>query len=128
MGFAQAAALGEGGVVKIVGVDAEGGGDVVADVVEPRQLVGGEGDAGGGFVREPVVEAVLDGFGEGAEFGLLFEGVADEGDEVGEAVDGAAAFDALGGGGGAGVPEGFLVPAGVFVAELGFEFLEGFFR
>lgn len=124
VGFAQAAALGEGGVVEVVGVDACHGGDVVADVVEPGELVGREGDFFRGFVHEPVVEAVLDGFGEGAEFRLFFEGVADERDQVGEAVGGTAAFDAFGGGGVAGVPEGFFVPRYVFVAEFGFEFLE----
>lgn len=39
VGFAKAAALAEGRVFEILGVDAEAGGDVVADEVEPGELL-----------------------------------------------------------------------------------------
>ena len=87
MRFAEAAALGEGGVAEVVGFDGEAGGDVVAHQIQPGALIGGEGGAGGGLLREPAIEAGLDGVGEGFEDGLLFEGETHEGDQVGEAAD-----------------------------------------
>ena len=39
MGLAQSAALAEGGVVEVVGLDADGSRDVVADQFEPGQLL-----------------------------------------------------------------------------------------
>ena len=43
MRLAQAAALAEWGEIEIVRLDAQAGGDVVADEVEPGELLGGEG-------------------------------------------------------------------------------------
>ena len=127
VGFAEAAALGEGGIVEVVGFDGDAGGDLVAHELQPGELVGGEGCACFGFVHEPFVEAFVDGFGKWFERGLLFEGVADEGDEVGEAAGLGAALDAFGGGGGGGLPEDVFAPLGVFLDQFGFEFLERFF-
>lgn len=62
--------------------------------------------------------------GEGGEDGLLFQGEADEGDEVGEAPGLGAAPDLAGSSDGKGVPEAVLGPGGVGVAELLFQVLE----
>ncbi len=71
-----------------------------------------------------MIEAFVDGVGEGFEDGLLLEGEADEGDEVGEAAGLGVAFDFVRGGSGKGVPEVVLGPCGMLFAELGFQFLE----
>jgi hypothetical protein len=113
VGFAEAAALVERGEFKILRVNAQAGGDVVADEVESGELFGTEFDAGLGLVHEPFVEARGDGFGERFEHGLLFQRKADERDEVGEASGLRAAFDLVGRGGGEGVPEIVLGPGGV---------------
>ena len=49
-------------------------------------MVFGEGDAVLGLLGEPVGVAVFDGDGVGDEFLVGFEGVAQEGDEVGGGV------------------------------------------
>ena len=49
-----------------------------------------------------MLEAFVDGVGEGFEDGLLLQGEADEGDEIGEAAGLGAAFDLFRGGGGEG--------------------------
>ena len=95
VGLAEAALLDEGRELEVGGVDGEAGGDVVADEVEPGELLGGEGAAAGGLLGEPGGVARVDGVGAGDERVLLVEGDADEGDEVGE--------DALGAGAATGV-------------------------
>ena len=62
----------------------ERGGDVVADALEPRELLGGEHASGVLLLEEPGVVALADVVGVGDELVLLVEGDADEGDEVGE--------------------------------------------
>ena len=124
MCFAQTAALAERRVFKILRLDADGRGDVVADEAEPRQLLGRDDGTGLGFVHEPLVEALAHGVGEGGEHGLLFQGEADEGDEVSEASGLGAAAHFAGSGDGEGVPEAVLGPGGVGVAEFLFQFLE----
>ena len=57
--------------------------DGVFDAVEPPALGLGEGDAVLGLLCEPVGVAVFDGGGVGDEFVVVFERVADQGDEVG---------------------------------------------
>ena len=82
--LAQSAALAERGVIKIILLDTQDGGDVVADEVEPRELVRCKCGSSFGLVHQPFVEAFLDGFGERLEYGLLLQGEADEGNYVGE--------------------------------------------
>ena len=124
MRFAQAAALVERGEFQILRLDAQAGGDVVADEVEPGELLGREGCARLGLVHEPFVEPLGHGVGEGREHGLLFQREADEGDEVGEASGLRAALDLAGRGDGEGVPEAVLGPRGVVVAQFLLQFLE----
>ena len=124
MCFAQTAALAERRVFKILRLDADGRGDVVADEAEPGELLGREDGSGLGFVHEPFVEALAHGVGEGSEDGLLLQREADEGDEVGEASRLRAALHFAGSGDGEGVPEAVLGPGGVGVAEFLFQFLE----
>src|SRR2546425_9580506 len=65
MSFAEPASFYEGGEIKILLFHTQTRGDVVADKVEPGELVGAEFGASLGFVHEPFVEAFVDGFGEG---------------------------------------------------------------
>ena len=124
MGFAETSALVEGGVIEVVRFDAEAGGDVAADEFEPGALVGVEGGSGFRLLREPAFKAGGDRFGKGFQHRLLFEGEADERHEVSEAVDDGAALHLARRGGGKGLPERFLVPGGVSVAEFALQFLE----
>ena len=87
MRFAESAALVERGEFKILRVNAQAGGDVVADEIEPGELVGTKRHASFGLVHEPFVEARGDGGSEGFEHGLLLQRKADERDEVGEAME-----------------------------------------
>jgi hypothetical protein len=64
MGFTQAAALAEGGVVEIIGLDADRGGDVVADKFEPGALLGSENDILGDVSFDPLDEALIDRLGK----------------------------------------------------------------
>ncbi len=76
--------------------DPEAGGDVVADVGEPFQLVIGEAASVGFLLGEPVVEAVRNLVLVGDELAIVVEGVADEGDDIGEdALAGATDFGAV---------------------------------
>lgn len=124
MGLAEAAALAEGGVAEIVRLDAEAGGNMVADEAQPGELIGGEGDRRLGFGLQPVVEAFLHGLRKGFEQGLLLEREADEGHEVGKAASLGAALDFGRGGGGKGIPQAVFRPGGVGGAEFLFQFLE----
>ena len=124
MRFAKAAALAEGRVFEIFRLDAQAGGDVVADESEPRELFGCEDGSALGLVHKPFVEALAHGIGEGGEHGLLFQREADKRDEVGEAPGLRAAFHFSGSGDGEGIPEAVLGPRGVVVAEFLFQFLE----
>jgi hypothetical protein len=84
MSFAQTAALVEWREFQILRLDADGRGDVVADEIQPRELLGAEIHTCLGLIHEPFVEAFGHGVGEGREHGLLFQREADEGDEVGK--------------------------------------------
>ena len=57
MRFAEAAALAEGRVFEIFGVDAQAGGDVVADEAEPGELLGGE--SGSGILPPEIVDGAM---------------------------------------------------------------------
>ena len=95
-GLAEPAGFDEGRVAEVVGRDGERGGDVVADALEPGELLGGEDAAGVLLLEEPGVVAVADEVGVGDELVVLVEGDADEGDEVGEdALAGAAHLRAV---------------------------------
>ena len=83
-----------------------------------------KGGMGGVFLPEPGVEALVDGFGEGFQDGLLGEGEADEGDKIGEAAGLGTAVDLLRRNGGEGVPEAVFGPGGVVLAQFGFQLLE----
>src|SRR5688572_11989409 len=104
MRFAESALLRKWGVVEIILLNAQAGSDVIADKAEPRELLGGEDGAGLGFVHEPFVKALADRVSEGGEDGLLFQGEADESDEVGEASGLGAALHFRRSGDGEGVP------------------------
>ena len=82
----DAASFGEGCEVEVFDVEVGGLDDGVFDAVEPPALVFGEGGSGLGLLGEPVGVAVFDGDGVGDEFLFGFEGVAQEGDEVGGGV------------------------------------------
>ena len=77
-------------------VIASDGGDVVADPLEPGELLGGEDAAGVLLLEEPGVVALADEVGIRHELVLLVERDADERDEVGEdALAGAAHLRAV---------------------------------
>lgn len=130
MGFSEAAALRERRVAEVVGIYAQAGRNVVADEVEPCELIGSEGgaqrrDAAATLLLcEPGIETLLHRVAEGFEERLLFEGEAHERDEVSEAAGLRAAFHFFRRGGGEGAPEVFLRPCGVGVAELLLQLLQ----
>src|SRR4051812_37368030 len=124
MRFSQSAALTERRVIEIVRLDAQAGGDVVANEIQPGELVGAKFDARLGLVHEPFVEAGADRFSERFEHWLLFQRKSDKRDEVGEASGLRAALDLGWRGGGKGLPQIVLGPGGVLFAELFLEFLE----
>jgi len=81
---AEAAALAEGDVVEVVRLDAQAGRDVVPNDVEPATLLGRER---GAFVRllgQPRLVALLDRGREGGQRRGGRDGVAHQGDEVGQ--------------------------------------------
>ena len=82
-GSVDAASFGEWCEVEVVDGDVGGLDDGVFDAVEPPALDFGEGDAVLVLLCEPVGVAVFDGGGVGDESRVVFEGVADQGDEVG---------------------------------------------
>ena len=85
VGFTQTSELAEGGVFKIVWVDAEAVGNVVADGVKPAALVFCKTRARTFLFSNPFGVSLLNGLGDGDEVFLRLDGVADEGDEVHEA-------------------------------------------
>ena len=124
IGFAESAFLAEGRIIEVVGVDAQAGGDVVADQVEPSQLFWSDDCAGFGFVHQPFGESFADGIGKRCEDRLLFERKADKGDKIGKASGLRAACDLGGLGDGEGVPQTVFGPRGVIVSEFLLQFLE----
>src|SRR5450631_3640466 len=71
MGFAETAALVEGGVIEVGRLNAEAGGDVVADESEPGALVGVKGGTCFVLLCEPALKASGDRFGKGFQHRLL---------------------------------------------------------
>ena len=124
MCLAQSAALAEGGVVEIVRLNADGGGDVVADEFEPSALFGCEKDILRNVSFDPLAEALVDCLGKRLKSLLAFEGEADQRDEVGEAAGLGSSFDFLRRDGGEGIPETVFGPGGVFFAELFLQLFE----
>jgi hypothetical protein len=144
MRFAETSALREGRVAEVVGVDAQAGGDVVADEAEPGELFRSESGSGilplffygkrrdaastllamAASTLQPLIEPGLDRVGKGFEEGLLFQGEAHEGDEISKAAGLRAAFDFPGDRDRKGVPEAVFRPGGVGVAELFLQLLE----
>ena len=125
MRLAESALLAEGGVVEVVGLDAQARRDVVADEGEPGALLGGEGRPLRDGSGEPCVEAGWSLSGEGFEDGLAARGRsgrARRGRRSGRPASGRCTC--CGRGGGEGVPEGVLGPGGVVLAELRLQLLE----
>src|SRR5215468_11138362 len=105
MGLSQTAALAEGRVVEVVGLDAEARGNVIADEFEPGALFGCENNIFGDVSFDPLDEALMDRLGKRLERLLAFESQTDEGDEIGEAAGLGASFHFFRQDGGEGVPE-----------------------
>ena len=103
MHSAEAAFGVEGGVFEVVDIDAEVGGDVVADHFQPVLLFGGEAGCylpfdglranGGLLLRQPGLEVGGDALGVGHEFVFLVHGETHQADEVGEDTRRAATAD-----------------------------------
>src|SRR6476646_9785642 len=95
MSFSQAAALAKGGVIEIVGLDADRGGDMVADEFEPGALLGSEDDIFGDVSFYPFDEPLIDRQRERLKKLLAFQCEADQRDEIGEAAGLGATFHFL---------------------------------
>lgn len=83
VGGRDPALLGEGREVVVLSrIEAHAGCDLVADHLEPPQLVGREAASVGLLLAQPEVEAQLDHLGVGNELVILLQGVADEADQI----------------------------------------------
>ncbi len=124
MRFSQTAALAEGRIVEIIWLDADSGGDVIADEFEPGALFGSEDYILRDIFFDPLDEALIDRLSERLKNLLAFQRESDERDEIGEAAGLGAAFHLFRRDGGEGVPEAVFGPGGVFFAELFLQFFE----
>ena len=84
VGAAEAALLGEGQALQIVGGDFDASADVFSDGGQPLDLIVVEIGAVGMLLGDPVFEALADGFREGFELPFLADGEFHQGDDVGE--------------------------------------------
>ena len=89
VGPAQATVLSRGGIVEILQVHSQAGGDVVTDQVQPLTLFRGKGPPQLGLLIEPVLAAFMDVVRVGYELAGFMQGQAHETDQVGDQVLGA---------------------------------------
>src|SRR5437763_7111543 len=84
-------------VIEIVHLYLQVSHDVVADQLDPLELLGGEASAGGLLLGEPGLEPLIDAVLEGDQLLVRVESETDEGDDVGEELAASGAADLVAG-------------------------------
>src|SRR5438105_14994384 len=87
MRFAETSTLLKRREFQIVRLDGHTRGDVIANEIEPRELLRRESYSGFRFVHQPFVKTFGHGIGERLEHRLLFQCESDEWHQIGKTVD-----------------------------------------